>query len=402
MSAYSRLNPGTLLFHNGTTDDVEISSSNSLLTLAGPASAAVRLTGLATPTANADAATKQYVDSYVQGLGIREPVVAASTANVALSSMINAATLDGVTLATGDRILLKNQTTASQNGLWVVGADTTCTRPADFAAGANASSVYVLVDEGTINASKSFVCTTDKGAAVVDTDALAFTLFTTTATVDAGNGLTNNGGLLDVNVDGTTLQVTGDTLSVLSIPNAKLENYSLIVIPGTGLTNGGTVQLGQSVTLEIDTAVVPRLGAPNTFTDTTGATSSITASLVLAGGIGVAEKGYFGSDVHASAFYTDSDERLKKNIRPIDDAADVVESLEGVYFDWKSNNKPAAGFIAQQLQTTFPVAVDASNPDHLQVEYTAVVPLLVELSKSLKRRLDVVEEELRQVKQKTV
>ena len=92
-----------------------------------------RITSLGTPTQTTDAATKAYVDSQLQGLDVKNSVRVATTANGTLSSAFaNGQTVDGVTLATGDRILLKNQSTGSQNGIYTVNASGAPTRATDF------------------------------------------------------------------------------------------------------------------------------------------------------------------------------------------------------------------------------------------------------------------------------
>ncbi len=75
------------------------------------------------PSADLHAATKQYVDGIAANLGKRSRVRAATTANITIAGALNNGdTLDGVTLATGDLVLVKDQTTAAQNGVYVVGA----------------------------------------------------------------------------------------------------------------------------------------------------------------------------------------------------------------------------------------------------------------------------------------
>lgn len=140
-----------------------------------------RLTGLATPAADTDAATKAYVDAAIAGLAWKESVVAATTAAGTLATDFeNGDSIDGVALATGDRILIKNQSTATQNGIYTVNASGAPTRAGDLEAGDGAAGVAVFVEQGTTNADNGFVCTNNAGGDVVGTDNLTFAQFTGT------------------------------------------------------------------------------------------------------------------------------------------------------------------------------------------------------------------------------
>jgi hypothetical protein len=122
-----------------------------------------KLTGLTDPSSAQDAATKAYVDATRQGLDPKDSVRVATTANGTLASAFaNGQTVDGVTLATGDRILLKNQSTASQNGIYTVNASGAPTRATDADSSAKVNSgMYVWVEEGTANADTAWVLTTN-------------------------------------------------------------------------------------------------------------------------------------------------------------------------------------------------------------------------------------------------
>lgn len=102
------------------------------------------------PTSSGDLANKGYVDSLVEGLAWKDSVRAASTGNVTVSSP--GTTIDGITLAASDRVLLKNQTTASENGIYVFATSSSAlVRSLDANAAAELEQATVGVEEGTTN-----------------------------------------------------------------------------------------------------------------------------------------------------------------------------------------------------------------------------------------------------------
>lgn len=152
---------------------------------------ATKVTGLTAPTATNDAATKDYVDTLVNtGVRYKASVRVASTANITLSGLQN---IDGVALAANDRVLVKNQTTATQNGIYLVSTGA-WTRTVDFAVGTFGAGVQAWVNEGTISGDTGWVCISDSGADVVGTNTLTFTQSSgvgsvaTSATLEKVNG----------------------------------------------------------------------------------------------------------------------------------------------------------------------------------------------------------------------
>ena len=196
-----------------------------------------KITGLADPTADADAANKGYVDGVAQGLDVKDSVVATTTANGTLSTAFaNGQSIDGVTLQTGDRILIKNQTTSSQNGIYNVQASGAPSRATDMATGANAAGAFVFVEQGTVNAENGFTCTSDTGSAVVGTNNLTFAQFSGAGQIIAGAGLDKSGNTLSVDLKANGGLVIESTELAVKLDATSITGTLAIGDGGTGAT----------------------------------------------------------------------------------------------------------------------------------------------------------------------
>lgn len=152
-----------------------------------------RLTNLADASAAQDAVTKSQLDAAVLGLKWKEPARAATTANITLSG---AQTIDGIAVIAGDRVLVKNQSTASQNGIYIA-ASGAWTRATDFDAAAELLGAAVFVSEGTTLGNSIWNMTTDEPI-TLGTTALAFLQVGGGTSYSAGNGITIGGGIIAV------------------------------------------------------------------------------------------------------------------------------------------------------------------------------------------------------------
>lgn len=175
-----------------------------------------RISNVTDPTATQDAATKGYVDAVKQALDIKDSVRVATTANITIATALNVGdTIDGVTLADGDRVLVKNQTTGSENGIYTAG--TTPARATDANISAEVTSgMFCFVEEGTVGGDNGFVLTTNDPI-TLDTTALTFVQFSGAGQVIAGDALSKSGNTLNVNDDNITLEVSSDTLRLKGI-----------------------------------------------------------------------------------------------------------------------------------------------------------------------------------------
>lgn len=175
---------------------------------------------VATPTDSAHIATKGYVDSARQGLDVKQSVRVASTANVAISTGLEAGdVIDGVTLVAGDRVLLKNQTTASENGIYVAVASGAASRSSDANGTADTgelkSGTFAFVEEGTVNFDSGFVVSTD-GTITVGSTGITWTQFSGAGSFEAGDGLSKTGTQVNVNVTANRTAITADAIDIAS------------------------------------------------------------------------------------------------------------------------------------------------------------------------------------------
>jgi hypothetical protein len=270
---------GNGLDYDDNTGAISVDPSEFALSAVGAPTgnvsmATYKITGLGAPENSTDAATKGYVDSVAEGLHIHESVVAATTANVSLANALeNGDTLDGITLATGNRILVKNQTTQSENGIYVVNASGQPSRAADFDTAAEVDSGdFVFVYSGTVNGGTGWVQT--NRPATIGTDAIVFTQFSGAGTYLGGAGMTLDGNTFNVGA-GTGIQVNADTI----------ENTGVLSITGTANQITASASTG-AITLsgpqDLHSAATPTFGGVTvgsvTLTDALLGTATGTAS----------------------------------------------------------------------------------------------------------------------------
>ena len=204
-----------------------------------------KITNLATPTADADAASKSYVDGVAQGLDVKDSVKVATTANITLSGT---QTIDGVAVSADERVLVKDQSTASQNGLYLCKAST-WERTTDLAAGVDAAGMFTFVEQGSTNGDIGFVCTTDKGSAVVGTNNLAFSTFSSSGNVTAGDGLDKSGNELSVDLKANGGIVIESTEMAVDLAASSITGTLAVGDGGTGATSasGARTALGLAI-----------------------------------------------------------------------------------------------------------------------------------------------------------
>lgn len=207
-----------------------------------------KITNLATPTSAGDAASKSYVDNLSAGLDPKQSVRAATTVNGALATAYeNGDTIDGVVLATGNRILIKDQTTTTENGIYTVNASGVPTRATDADTDVELTGgAFTFVEQGTQNADTGWVASHD-GTPIIGTDPITFSQFSSSASITAGAGLTKTGNTIDV--IGTTDRILVNADSIDISPNyvgqASITTLGTITIgiwTGTSIAvaNGGT------------------------------------------------------------------------------------------------------------------------------------------------------------------
>lgn len=178
-----------------------------------------KITNGADPSSNLDFVTKQYADALIQGLDAKQSCHAATTANIANLATGAPNTLDGVTLVQGDRVLVKDQSPATTNGIYVVttlgtGANGVWTRSFDADTWAELPAAYVWIENGTTNGDSGWICTVSAGG-TLGTNNVTWALFSSAGALIAGLGLNKTGNKIDVGANpGSGITVNLDDIAV--------------------------------------------------------------------------------------------------------------------------------------------------------------------------------------------
>tara|TARA_R110002126_G_scaffold71424_1_gene179118 strand:- start:380 stop:2146 length:1767 start_codon:yes stop_codon:yes gene_type:complete len=205
------------------------------------------ITGLGDPSSSSEAATKNYVDNLVAGLRTRAIARVGSTANVTIASELeNGDTIDGVTLVTGDRVLLKNQSTASQNGLYIVVASGAASRDTEFDTIEELAGQLILISEGSANADDLYLCTTDTSATLGSSTISYTQVFPSSGGTVTSVGVSGS----EFTIGSSPITSSGTiTLAVNSISNTKISGLGTAATLNVGTSASNIVQLNGTAQL---------------------------------------------------------------------------------------------------------------------------------------------------------
>ena len=227
----------------------------------------------------------------------------------------------------------------------------------------------------------------------------------------------------------TNKTISGSSNTLSNIANASLTNSSVTVTAGTGLSGGGAVSLGGSITLTnagvtsnvagsgisvsgatgavtitstdtLDTVSSRGASTGNaiTLTNATASSSKTTGALIVTGGVGISGALYVGGEVTAYA----SDAALKTNVVAIDNALSKVEAIRGVSYDWNAEGQALGlgtdkqiGVIAQEVEAVLPeLVVQSAHEGYKTVKYDKLTALLIEAVKDLSAKVKTLEAQL--------
>jgi hypothetical protein len=223
---------GNVTAASGTSTFNNVTISGSLDMDSGTSAT---ITGLANPVNDSDAANKGYVDALAQGIDAKASVVVATTANITLSGT---QTIDGISVSVGDRVLVKDQTTQSGNGIYLCAAST-WTRTTDANTWDELVAAFTFVEKGTTQANNGYISTITAGG-TLGTTAVTFAQFSGAGQVTAGDGLTKTGNTLNVGTASSSrIVVNADSID-LATSGVSVGTYKSVTADAYGRITAGT------------------------------------------------------------------------------------------------------------------------------------------------------------------
>ena len=288
---------GNLTLRAGSADDyVEIRPTGTGQVHVG----GFKIESLGTPTASTDAATKQYVDDLAQGLAIQAPAIVGSTdtlatmsggtvtydngtAGVGATLTISGSTLtaiDGVTLTVGDRIVIKDEASLPNNGIYTYTSTTVLTRATDFDTPTEmAGGDFIFIQQGTTLNDTGFVMTDP--VVTVGTSDVTFVQFSGAGSFTAGAGLTLTGTVFSVNTDNLTTDISGGNVVVKT--SAQFTTPDIGAATGTSLTATSNVAGGNLTTVGVVSATGNVIGGNITTAGVVAATGNVSGGNITTG-----------------------------------------------------------------------------------------------------------------------
>lgn len=412
-----------------------VPTANTLSLQGADSNTKCSLDGIADPTKANEAANKKYVDAQIasnlNGIAWKQPVRAASTANVVLATgCANGSSLDGVTLATGDRVLLKDQTTASENGIYVVAASGAPNRSEDCDDASDFRAASVFVEEGSANADKAW----NQTAESVNPGTSANTWVTFSSNVfSGGDGLSLANNIFSLNVDNSTVEInndiarvkasgitanelansacTSDKIANAAVANAKLANNAVTTakITDGNVTDAKLASDSVSTAKIVDANVTTAKIADDACTEAKINDGAVTSSKIGAAAVGesqIADSSVttnkigtltsltINGNCNATTFVASSDRSLKQEIMELECNGCLEQVMEWAPKRYEFKEEPGKqryGVIAQELQESCPELVYEKD-GKLAVNYLDMVAHLIGACQALQARVAALEQ----------
>ena len=292
--------------------------------------------------------------------------------------------IDGVSPTSGMRVLLTAQTSAIENGIYVVSGSSLVRAP-DLAASSTAAGSFIFIDgQGVSNNRQGYVCNALPGADIVGTHSLLWTIFTSedghigTTTIQGGLITDASGQISFLNnhlVTSGNVSASRAQLSTLALQAGQISDSSgALSFGGTALSTTGSMSASSLAASNCSTGTLKI--AAGSLTDTSGQISLANTSMSTTG------------NLVASHFTVSSDSRLKSNITQLQVTLEDLDKLDGHAFRWLSTDLPDTGLIAQEVMTLAPEAVIVDpRTGMFAVDYARMVPYLIRWVKLLSEKV---------------
>jgi hypothetical protein len=335
---------GNVTAASGTSTFNNVTISGSLDMDAGTSAT---ITGLANPVNDSDAANKGYVDALAQGIDAKASCVVATTANITLSGT---QTIDGIAVSVGDRVLVKDQSTSSQNGIYLC-ASSTWTRTTDANTWDELVAAFTFIEKGTTQANNGYISTITAGG-TLGTTAVTFAQFSGAGQITAGAGLTKTGNTIDVGTASSSRIVVNSDNIDLATSGVTAGTYKSVTTDVYGRITAGTnptTLSGFGITDTYTSAQIDTLfgstesaatSAAAAATSASNAATSATNASTSAGNASTSATAAAASATSAAASYDSFDDRYlgpKSSAPSVDNDGNAL--LTGaLYWNTSTNN----------------------------------------------------------------
>jgi hypothetical protein len=432
----SASNTDVTIYDNVSTGEINIGTSSSGIFNLGGSLSSITISGdmvVSEPSGNTSVVNRGFVNSKTFKDSVR---LATTVDGILASDFENGDIIDGISLVTGNRILIKNQGTSSENGIYTVNASGPPTRTTDAIIGMVASGSAIIVQEGFINSDKLYFCDTDNvdygdsisfsqisggGIPALPNSSIQFNNSTSfggssnflwdnssqifTIVGQEVIGATTNKFSGTPSTSGSILELQSQTFTDTSGPGTTTNGVFLSVAQptftsnsaGSTITNSSSVYISNSPTSDASGGFTPTLINQYSLLidsgvvgihDSTLSTSTTTGALIVSGGIGCGSDIRASGNLYATSIISTSDATLKTNIEPLENSLENLNKVECYKYNIIGQHNEQYGLMAQQLQNIGLDQLVTTDDEHLYVNYIQLIPMLIQSVKSLKKEIE--------------